>query len=150
MPHKDEYHDDNMLTRGQEIAVEVDEAKAVSMPLQPGEASLHNGRLAHASEPNRSDWIVPAHPNQTGGGRLGMQPWFAGRTVHSLSPRPSRDDPVKFHEKAATAVIGRRKGRRTISSRTLEYSLSWVDVSQTREAMREGRTRSATGVCLHT
>ena len=44
----------NLLTRGQEIAVEVDEAKAVAMPLQPGEISLHNVRLAHASGPNRS------------------------------------------------------------------------------------------------
>ena len=54
MPHEDEYRDNNMLTRGQEISVEVDESKTVAMPLQPGEASLHNGRLAHASAPNRS------------------------------------------------------------------------------------------------
>lgn len=54
MPHADEYQADNMLTRGQEISVDVDESLAVEMPLQPGEASLHNGRLAHASGPNRS------------------------------------------------------------------------------------------------
>ena len=54
MPYRDEYKEDNLLTRGQEIAVEVDEAKAVSMPLAPGEISLHNVRLAHASSPNRS------------------------------------------------------------------------------------------------
>ena len=28
LPHRDEYHDDNLLTRGQEIAVDVDEADA--------------------------------------------------------------------------------------------------------------------------
>ena len=55
LPHADEYKDDNLLTRGQEISVEVDESKAVAMPLQPGEMSMHNGRLAHASTPNRSN-----------------------------------------------------------------------------------------------
>ena len=117
MPHKDEYHDDNMLTRGQEIAVEVDEAKAVSMPLQTGEASLHNGRLAHASEPNRSDdrrvglslHYMPTRTKQVVGD------WDSAALVRgedrfghfALSPRPSRDfdpDAVKFHEKAASAV----------------------------------------------
>ena len=54
MPHEDLFKDDNMLTRGQEIAIEVDESKAVAMPLQPGEVSLHNDRLAHGSAPNLS------------------------------------------------------------------------------------------------
>lgn len=54
LPHADEFQADNMLTRGQEISVAVDESMAVQMPLAPGEASLHNGRLAHASGPNRS------------------------------------------------------------------------------------------------
>lgn len=54
MKHQDLYHADNMLTRGQEITQGVDETKAVSMPLKPGQMSLHNIRLAHASGPNRS------------------------------------------------------------------------------------------------
>ncbi|MFK7944344.1 MAG: phytanoyl-CoA dioxygenase family protein, partial [Paracoccaceae bacterium] len=37
-----------------EIAVEVDEADAVAVELQPGEMSLHHGRLFHASDPNTS------------------------------------------------------------------------------------------------
>jgi len=45
----------NMLTRGQEIAVDVDERQAVAMPLQPGEMSLHHIRTFHSSEPNRSN-----------------------------------------------------------------------------------------------
>src|SRR4029078_3257632 len=44
----------NMLTRGQEIAVEVDERQAVAMQLRPGEMSLHHIRTFHSSEPNRS------------------------------------------------------------------------------------------------
>lgn len=53
--HRDGAHEDNLLSRGQEIAVEVDEAEAVAAELAPGEMSLHHGRLFHASGPNRSD-----------------------------------------------------------------------------------------------
>ncbi len=55
LEHADTFHEDNLLTRGQEIAVEVDEADAVDAVLQPGEMSLHHGRLLHASNPNSSD-----------------------------------------------------------------------------------------------
>ena len=54
LPHEDRFHEDNMLTRGQEISAGIDEAKAVHMPLAPGEMSIHNYRLAHASGPNAS------------------------------------------------------------------------------------------------
>src|SRR3546814_4150112 len=53
--HRDTLAKENLLTRGQELAVEVDEKEAVPMPLQPGEISLHHVLAAHASEPNRSD-----------------------------------------------------------------------------------------------
>ncbi|MEM7422963.1 MAG: phytanoyl-CoA dioxygenase family protein [Pseudomonadota bacterium] len=52
--HKDTFADDNLLTRGQEIAVEVDDDDAVTVELAPGEMSLHHGRLFHASDPNRT------------------------------------------------------------------------------------------------
>lgn len=52
--HRDTFDADNLLTRGQEIAVEVDEAKAVMLSLQPGEMSLHHVRLIHGSDPNPS------------------------------------------------------------------------------------------------
>jgi len=54
MPHVETRAAQNLLTRGQEIAVDVDEAKAVSMTLDPGEMSLHHIRTFHSSEPNRS------------------------------------------------------------------------------------------------
>ncbi|MEX3011206.1 phytanoyl-CoA dioxygenase family protein [Hoeflea sp. TYP-13] len=53
-PHKDTFEGDNLLSRGQEVAVEVDEKDAVFDELKPGEMSLHHGRLFHASGPNRS------------------------------------------------------------------------------------------------
>lgn len=55
VPHKDTFADNNLLTRGQEIAVDVDESKALFMPLQPGEMSLHHVRLFHDSRPNETD-----------------------------------------------------------------------------------------------
>lgn len=53
--HRDTFHQDNLLSRGQEIAVEVDEATATNIVLQPGQMSLHHGRMFHASGPNSSD-----------------------------------------------------------------------------------------------
>jgi non-heme Fe2+,alpha-ketoglutarate-dependent halogenase len=55
LPHIDTLAKENLLTRGQEIAVEVDESKAAYLVLQPGEISLHNIRTVHASEPNHCD-----------------------------------------------------------------------------------------------
>ena len=52
--HKDTFAKNNALTRGQEIAVEVDHAKAVAIELQPGEMSLHHVRIIHGSPPNSS------------------------------------------------------------------------------------------------
>ncbi|MCZ7566085.1 MAG: phytanoyl-CoA dioxygenase family protein [Burkholderiales bacterium] len=52
VPHRDTFHQHNLLTRGQEIAVEVDEAQAVDVPLAAGEISLHHVRLVHGSKPN--------------------------------------------------------------------------------------------------
>src|SRR6516165_9051976 len=52
--HADTFHKDNLLTRGQEISVEVDESKAVYVELAPGQASLHHVLLFHGSAPNRS------------------------------------------------------------------------------------------------
>jgi ectoine hydroxylase-related dioxygenase (phytanoyl-CoA dioxygenase family) len=55
LPHVDTFHKDNLLSRGQEIAVEVDAAHAVPCLLEPGEMSLHHIKLVHGSEPNRSN-----------------------------------------------------------------------------------------------
>jgi ectoine hydroxylase-related dioxygenase (phytanoyl-CoA dioxygenase family) len=52
--HRDTFAADNLLTRGQEIAVDVDESRAVMLQLQPGEMSLHHVRLIHGSDPNPS------------------------------------------------------------------------------------------------
>jgi hypothetical protein len=52
--HIDTFHPDNLLSRGQEIAVEVDETQAVDIALEPGEMSLHHVLIVHGSRPNTS------------------------------------------------------------------------------------------------
>jgi hypothetical protein len=52
--HADTFDERNMLSRGQEIAVEVDEAHAVDLVLQPGEMSLHHVKIFHGSRHNAS------------------------------------------------------------------------------------------------
>jgi len=52
--HRDTFAPHNMLSRGQEVAVQVDEAAAVDLVLQPGEMSLHHVKIVHGSYPNRS------------------------------------------------------------------------------------------------
>ena len=55
IPHRDTFAKENLLSRGQEIAVDVDARKAVTIELEPGEISLHHVRLVHGSAPNPSD-----------------------------------------------------------------------------------------------
>ena len=54
LPHKDTFAADNLLSHGQEIAVTVDESRAVDIVLEPGQMSLHHVRLGHGSEPNHA------------------------------------------------------------------------------------------------
>lgn len=117
LPHDDVYDPENMLTRGQEIAIEVDEKAAVAMALQPGQMSLHNVRLAHASGPNHTSdrrigvsfHYIPTRARQLVG------EWDSAALVrgedryrHFVStPVPRYDmDPeaVAFHQQASTAV----------------------------------------------
>ena len=116
-PHDDTYDPDNMLTRGQEVAVEVDESEAATMALQPGEMSIHNVRIAHASGPNTSDDRrigISMHYMPTRARQL-VGDWDSAALVrgedrfHHFAPTPipTRDmDPeaVAFHEKASAAL----------------------------------------------
>jgi chlorinating enzyme len=52
LAHRDTFAEDNLLTRGQEIAVEVPDGEGVDVALQAGEMSLHHVLLAHGSGPN--------------------------------------------------------------------------------------------------
>jgi len=73
--HRDTFSPDSLLSRGQEISVDVDEGKAVTLELEPGEMSLHHVKLIHGSEPNPSAKrriglairYLPPHVRQTAG-----------------------------------------------------------------------------------
>ena len=55
VPHNDTFDENNLLTRGQEISVEVNENEAVYAELDPGQASFHHGLLFHSSGPNTTE-----------------------------------------------------------------------------------------------
>jgi ectoine hydroxylase-related dioxygenase (phytanoyl-CoA dioxygenase family) len=55
VPHVDTFDDNNLLSRGQEIAVDVDDADSVAVELETGQASIHHGHLFHASGPNTTN-----------------------------------------------------------------------------------------------
>lgn len=73
--HRDTFAAHNLLTRGQEVAVDVDISRAVPLLLEPGEASLHHVLIVHGSEPNRADdrrigyaiRYIPTHVRQVAG-----------------------------------------------------------------------------------
>ena len=54
-PHNETFADDNLLSRGQEIAVEVTEDEATDVVLAPGQMSLHHVNIVHGSKANPSD-----------------------------------------------------------------------------------------------
>ncbi len=75
VPHEDRFDDANLLSRGQEVAVEVDRANVVDVVLQPGEMSIHHVLLFHGSEPNLS--ALP---------RIGFAIRYMPTHVRQLSP----------------------------------------------------------------
>ena len=77
VPHRDTFAADNLLSRGQEIMVQVDDRQAVPLVLKAGEMSLHHVRLIHGSDPNPSDTrrigyairYIPTRVRQVAGSR---------------------------------------------------------------------------------
>ena len=53
--HKDTFNSNNLLTRGQEISIDINEEDGVYAPLKAGEISLHHIRAAHGSAPNTTN-----------------------------------------------------------------------------------------------
>lgn len=96
LPHKDTFADHNMLTRGQEVQVDVDPSRAVNVELQPGEFSLHHVRIVHGSDPNPSDRrrigfairYVPTYVRQTAGPRDSAMLVRGTDRYHHFDPEP--------------------------------------------------------------
>ena len=55
LPHDDTHDARNLLSRGQEIRVDIAETDKTPIELRPGQMSLHHGLTIHGSGPNHSD-----------------------------------------------------------------------------------------------
>ena len=114
--HNDTLDEHNLLTRGQEIAVEVDEKDGVLMPLQPGEISLHHVLVVHGSAPNRSDdrrigvavrYVAP-HVKQKEADKDSA--WLVrgedkyGHFIHETPPQADMDDAALAEHKRIMAL----------------------------------------------
>jgi len=113
IPHRDTFAKNNLLTRGQEVAVDVDASTAVTIELEPGEVSLHHVRLVHGSPANPSNdrrigfaiRYIPTSVAQVAGRDSAALVRGSDRFHHfDLEPRPSTEmDPafVKLHKEIA-------------------------------------------------
>ena len=54
LPHEDTFSKNNLLSRGQEVRVDIDDADKTAIELAPGQISLHHGLTIHGSGPNTS------------------------------------------------------------------------------------------------
>ena len=54
LEHTDTHGKNNILSRGQEVAVDIAEEDKTHVVLMPGEMSLHHGKCIHGSGPNQS------------------------------------------------------------------------------------------------
>ena len=115
--HEETYAKDNLLSRGQELEIDVTQHVTVAMPLKPGQVSFHNVRTAHGSGPNTtgdrriglSFHYMPTDTEQT------LSEWDSAALVrgedkhHNFEhcPQPEYDlEPaaVDFHKRAADAM----------------------------------------------
>jgi non-heme Fe2+,alpha-ketoglutarate-dependent halogenase len=111
IPHRDTFDRHNLLTRGQEVAVEVDEKEAMPLVLLPGEMSLHHVRLVHGSPPNPSPdrrigfaiRYIPTRIHQLEGEDSATLVRGVDRFHHfELEPTPERDmqdDMMSLHRR---------------------------------------------------
>lgn len=96
----------NLLLRGQEVAVKVDESQAVYMALGAGQMSIHHGLMFHGSEENQVDErrigfairYIPTRVKPVDGLPKDSVQLVRGEDRYghfNLEPRPQRDlDPV--------------------------------------------------------
>jgi hypothetical protein len=105
MPHRDTFDQHNLLTRGQEVAVDVDPAQAVTIELAPGEISLHHVRVVHGSPANPSNdrrigfaiRYIPTSVAQVAGRDSATLVRGSDRFHHfDAEPRPTEDMQPEF------------------------------------------------------
>jgi len=101
LAHHDTFAPNNLLSRGQEISVEVDDSRGVDVVLKAGQMSLHHVRMIHGSPANRSAdrrigfaiRYVPTYVKQVAGDIDGAMLVRGGDEYHHFAPElaPTRD-----------------------------------------------------------
>ena len=132
IPHRDTFDRNNLLTRGQEVMVEVDESTQVLDVLRPGEMSLHHVRLVHGSPANPSNdrriglaiRYIPTYVKQIAGEDSATLVRGADEYHHfEHEPRPARDLEPEFialHKRIAernAAILYRGTGVKSFNER---------------------------------
>ena len=110
LEHRDTFAADNLLSRGQEIAVDVPDGEGVDVPLEAGEMSLHHVLLVHGSGPNTTDdrrigfaiRYIPPHVRQ-------LKVRDSATLVRGKDPYGNFDlEPVPRHDLDAAALAAHR------------------------------------------
>jgi len=115
--HAETYAKNNLLSRGQELEIDISQRKTVPMALKAGQVSFHNVRTAHGSGPNKTNdrriglsfHYMPPHTEQT------LSEWDSASLVRGTDqyrhfehcPQPSADleaNAVEFHKRASDAM----------------------------------------------
>jgi non-heme Fe2+,alpha-ketoglutarate-dependent halogenase len=91
LPHVETYGANNMLSRGQEIAFDVEDQEITDVVLNPGQMSLHHVLIAHGSEPNRA-----SHP------RVGFAIRYIGGHVRQTTASHDTATLVRGQNRAGT------------------------------------------------
>jgi len=104
IPHRDTFARHNLLTRGQEVMVEVDRSQRRIITLRPGEMSLHHVRLVHGSPPN------PSNDRRIG---------FAIRYIPTMVG--TRTVPPSYAARIATTISSQSRSRLAISTRNSSH-----------------------------
>lgn len=119
LPQRETYAEANMLSRGQEIAVDVDVGKSVALELGAGEFSLHDIGIVHGSGPNESNapriglavrYISPDVVQQ--GRERDMVMLLRGQDRHAhfeIVPPPERDLPYGTSTVHAESLARKRR-----------------------------------------
>jgi len=119
LAHRDTFAPHNLLSRGQEIAVEVDDARGVDIELRAGEMSLHHVRMVHGSPANRSDdrrigfaiRYIPTHVRQIAGGEDGAMLVRGVDDYHHFVPERAPASDLSPEARAHHAESVARSGR---------------------------------------
>jgi chlorinating enzyme len=113
VPHRDTFRPENLLSRGQEIMVEVDDAQARMLELKAGEMSLHHVRLIHGSDPNPSDLrrigfairYIPTYVRQAAGSHDSATLVRGVDTFHNFEPEQVPDTDMSEAAQAYHASV---------------------------------------------